>query len=56
MREEKLKGVQPLDIELANLQWTTAKWQKWCLQNNVGVIIEDGRITGWDVKEQRFHK
>ena len=56
MKEEKLKGVQSLDLELANMQWTTAAWQRWCIRNNVGIIIEDGRVTGWDHKEKRCHK
>ncbi len=56
MREEKLKGVQTLDLELANLQWTTTKWEAWAGKNQVGIIIEDGKVTGWDVKEQRYHK
>ena len=56
MREEKLKGAQPLDLELANTNWRTARWQRWCLRNHVGIIIEDGRVTGWDVREQRYHK
>lgn len=56
MRTEKLKGVQKLDLELANNQWSTARWQKWCIQNQVGVIIEDGKVSGWEVREQRYHK
>ena len=56
MREEKLTGVMSLDLELANTQWTTNDWIRWCLRNNVGIIIEDGKVTGWDHREKRCHK
>lgn len=56
MRTEKLTGVMSLDLELANTQWTVAKWIKWCIRNNTGLILEDGRVTGWDHKEKRCHK
>ena len=56
MRNEKLKGVQALDLELANIQWTTTQWEAWAAKNQVGIIIEDGKVTGWDVREKRFHK
>lgn len=56
MKEERLKGVQKLDLDLANTIWTTNEWIKWCLHNNVGIIIEDGRVTGWDHKEKRCHR
>lgn len=55
MREEKIKGVQELDLHLANTVWTVSKWIKWTLRNGVGVIIEDGKVTGWDLREKRFH-
>ena len=56
MRTEKLKGVQTLDLELANIQWTTTKWESWCANNQVGLIIEDGRVTGWEDRPKRYHK
>ena len=56
MREEKLKGVQALDLHLANTIWPVSRWIRWCLQNDVGVIIEDGKVTGWDLREKRFHR
>ena len=56
MKEEKIKGVQGMDLELANTTWRTARWQKWCLNNDVGIILEDGKVTGWEVKEKRYHK
>ena len=56
MKEEKIKGVLCMDLELASLQWPVSRWQKWCLNNNVGIIIEDGKITGWDHKEKRCHR
>ena len=56
MKENKLKGVQKLDLEMANLQWSTNQWQMWTIKNNVGLILEDGRVTGWEEKPQRFHR
>ena len=56
MREEKIQGVQELDLHLANTIWTVGQWIKWCLRNDVGVILEDGKVTGWDLREKRFHR
>lgn len=56
MREEKIKGVLKLDQELANVQWTVTKWIRWCVRNNAGLIIEDGKVTGWDIEARRYHK
>ena len=56
MKEEKLSGVLGLDLELANVQWTTNEWIRWCVRNNVGVILEDGRVTGWEDRPKRYHK
>lgn len=56
MREEKLTGMMSLDLELANTQWTTNEWIRWCLRNNAGIIVEDGKVTGYVLKEKRYHK
>lgn len=56
MREEKIKGVQELDLHLANTIWTVTQWMNWAWKNNVGVILEDGKVTGWDLREKRFHR
>ena len=56
MREEKIKGVKRLDLDLANTLWSVTKWQNWTWRNNVGIIIEDGRVTGWDHEEKRCHR
>ena len=56
MKNNQLKGVQKLDLEIANVQWNVNKWQMWAIRNNVGLILEDGRVTGWEVKPERFHK
>lgn len=55
MRTEQLRGIQKADLELANIQWTVSQWQKWCLNNNAGLILEDGKVTGWETEPQRFH-
>ena len=55
MREVKMTGVMKLDMELANLKWRTARWQKWCLRNNCGLIIEDGRVKGYEPRPKAVH-
>ena len=56
MKSETIRGNQYMDLELANIQWSTTQWQAWCARNNVGVILEDGRVTGWEEKPKRWHK
>lgn len=56
MKNEKIRGLQALDLSLANVQWTFSKWLKWCIRNNAGLIIEDGKVTGWDIETARYHK
>ena len=56
MKNNQLKGVQKLDLEMANVQWNVNKWQLWTIRNNVGLILEDGKVVGWEVKPERFHK
>ena len=56
MKEEKLRGSIAMDLEIANVNWTVSKWIKWTLQNKVGLILEDGRVVGWDTKPERFKK
>ena len=56
MKEEKLKGAIGMDLELANVQWSTNEWIRWSIRNNVGLILEDGRVTGWEDKPKRWHK
>lgn len=56
MKTEKIRGNQKADLDLANIQWTVARWQKWALENNVGVILEDGKVTGWESEPQRWHR
>ena len=56
MKTEKIRGNQKADLDLANIQWTVARWQKWALENHVGVILEDGKVTGWESEPQRWHR
>jgi len=55
MKTEKLRGEQKLDLEQANIQWTVNRWDKWRLRNHVGLILEDGKVTGWEDKPTRYH-
>lgn len=56
MREEKLKGEQVMDLEMADLQWSINTWTIWYLRNHMSLIIEDGHITGLEPKPVRYHK
>ena len=56
MKTEKIRGNQAMDLEIANITWTVGEWQKWALRNNVGLILEDGRVVGWDEEPKRWHK
>ena len=56
MKSESIRGNQAMDLELANVQWSTTQWQLWCAKNNVGVILEDGRVTGWEERPKTWHK
>lgn len=56
MKEEKIRGSIAMDLELANTVWTVGKWIKWTLNNNVGLILEDGRVNGWEARPERWHK
>ena len=50
MKEQKMRGSLKADFQLANAQWTVGHWQKWCIRNNVGLVIEDGKVTGYEEK------
>ena len=48
MREKELETGQKLDLQLANTIWTTNEWIRFCVRNNVGITIEDGKVTGFE--------
>lgn len=50
MREEKLRGIEKAELQLMNAQLTVNEWVRYCLRNNVGLIIEDGKVTGLETK------
>lgn len=56
MREEKLKGEQVLEMEQDNIQWTVNQWDRWRLRNNCHLIIEDGKVVGYEENPVRYHK
>lgn len=55
MYEEKLRGEEKLDMERREIEWTVNRWDKWRLRNRVGLVIEDGHVTGYEPKEVRYH-
>lgn len=54
--KEKIRGSLAMDLELANVTWTVAKWIKWTLNQNAGLIIEDGRVVGFETKPTTYTK
>lgn len=50
MRTETIKQGVKLDMELAWHQWTVSEWIRFCVRNNLGIIIEDGRVVGYETR------
>jgi len=55
MKREEIRGVQLLNLQLANVQWTISEWKEWCKKHNAGLHIEDGRVEGYDLEAVRYH-
>lgn len=55
MRELKIRGSQAMDIQIASVMWTVTEWENWADKNNVGLILEDGKVTGFEEKPKRWH-
>lgn len=56
MRTEEIRGIQALNLLLANRQWTIADWKEWCKREGAGLILEDGAVKGYDIEARRFHQ
>lgn len=56
MREEKLRGEQVLEMEQDNIQWTVNQWDRWRLRNNCRLILEDGKVVGYEENPVRYHR
>lgn len=54
MREQKLRGIEKAELQLMNAQMTVLQWLKYCVRNNVGLIIEDGKVTGLETKPKTY--
>lgn len=50
MKTQKMGSNLKADFQLANAEWTVSQWIRWCLRNNVGIVIEDGKVTGYEEK------
>jgi len=48
MRTEQIKQGVKLDMELWWRNWTVSEWIRFCVRNNIGIIIEDGKIVGYE--------
>ena len=51
---EKLRGEAALELKLMNATWTVDQWIKWTLDNNCGLILNDGRVVGFETKPITF--
>lgn len=47
MRTEKLNKGQKADVLLNEVQWSVGEWEKFCKDNDAGLIIEDGKVKGF---------
>ena len=56
MKTNEIRGMQLLNLELANVQWTVDQWKEWCKKNGVGLHLEDGEVQGYDIEAQRWHR
>ena len=54
MQTEKIRGEQKLDLELANKIWTVNEWIRWAIRNRKGLILEGGKVVGWEDRPQRY--
>jgi len=55
MKTEKIRGSQAMDLKIANVLWTVTEWQNWADRNHVGLILEDGKVTGYEEKPKAWH-
>ena len=55
MKEVKLGTREKLDLELNNRAWTVSKWEKFSQSNDVGIIIEGGKVTGYEPNPKFYH-
>lgn len=56
MKSEQIRGIQLLNLQLANVQWSIEDWKKWCKKEGAGLHIEDGEVKGYDIEARRFHR
>lgn len=56
MKTNEIRGMQLLNLQLANIQWTVKQWKEWCKKNGAGLHIEDGEVKGYDIEAQRYHR
>ena len=56
MNSEQIRGIQLLNLQLANVQWSIEDWKKWCKKEGAGLHIEDGEVKGYDIEARRFHR
>lgn len=54
MREQKLRGIEKAELQLMTNQMSIREWEAWMFKNNCNIIIEDGKVTGIEVKAKTY--
>ena len=55
MKSYKIKGNEKMDFDIRNTTWTWEDWDKWAVQRRCGLILEDGKVKGYDTEPERHH-
>lgn len=55
MNTQKLRGSAKMDLQIRNTQWSVTEWQNWCDKHNMSLILEDGKVVGYESKPERWH-
>lgn len=55
MNTQKLRGSAKMDLQIRNTQWSVTEWQNWCDKHNMSLILEDGKVAGYESKPERWH-
>lgn len=54
MKTQKLSKGQRADIVLQDIQWTVSQWEAFCRENNAGLILEGGHVTGFITEPMEY--
>ena len=55
MKTHKLRGNAEMELKLRNMQWDLDAWENWCDKHDMSLIIEDGKVKGYESRPVRWH-